>query len=106
MSDVDLSLEGLSEEEAMSVIGGVCTFQMQALAARDVEKVNAAGGTLLKLVEQNPERVREVFLRNNDAFRVGQMPDEVLEQLDLEVRDGRLYEPDGEDGWTEVEIDE
>jgi hypothetical protein len=67
--------------------------------------VAAAGNTLAKLAVENPDAVRRTFLQNQDAFRVAQMPEEMLDHLDLEERDGKLYRPDGDDGWTEVEID-
>jgi hypothetical protein len=106
MSDTTLTLTDLTDEEVMAVLGGVSTFQMQALAARDIPKVAAAGSTLSKLAKENPEAVREVFLQNSEVFRVANMPEEMLDHLDLEVRDGRLHRPDGDDGWTEVEVDD
>lgn len=107
MSDgTDLTLEGLTDEEVEAIIGGVSTLQARALAAGAVPLVNAAGSTLLKLAKQNPEAVRETLLSNQQSFQVINMPEELLEHLNLELRDGSLYEPDDEDGWTEVEIDE
>lgn len=89
----------------MAVLGGVSTFQMQALAAQDIPKVAAAGNTLGKLAEQNPEPVRKAFLENAEHFRVMGMPDELLDHLDLEVRDGKLYRRTDEDDFVEVDIE-
>lgn len=105
MSDTDLTLTGLEDEEVEAVLGGISSYQMQALAAGAIPKVAAAGNTLAKLAEQNPEPVRRTFLENQEAFRVAQMPDEMLDHLDLEERDGKLYRPTEDDDWTEVEID-
>jgi hypothetical protein len=105
MGDVDLTLTGLEDAEVEAVLGGISTYQMQALAAGAIPKVAAAGNTLAKLAEENPDAVRRTFLQNQDAFRVAQMPDEMLDHLDLKERDGKLYRPDKDDGWTEVEID-
>jgi hypothetical protein len=105
MGDVDLTLTGLEDAEVEAVLGGISTYQMQALAAGAIPKVAAAGNTLAKLAEENPDAVRRTFLQNQDAFRVAQMPDEMLDHLDLKERDGKLYRPDEDDGWTEVEID-
>ena len=102
----DLTLPGPSTGEVTAVLAGLASIQMQALAARDLEKVGHAGNTMGKLAEENPDAVREAFLQNNHAFRVAAMPDEMLEHLDLEVRDGQLYENTDGDGWTEVEIGE
>jgi len=105
MGDTDLTLTGLEDEEVEAVLGGISSYQMQALAAGAIPKVAAAGNTLAKLAEENPEPVRKTFLENQEAFRVAQMPDEILDHLDLEERDGTLYRPDEDDNWTEVEID-
>lgn len=105
MSDVDLTLTGLADEEVEAVLGGVSTFQMQAFAAGNVPKVAAAGNALLTLAEENPEAVREAFLRNQEAFRVANMPEEVLDHLDLEVQDGTLYQATDDGDWTEVDIE-
>jgi len=105
MGNIDLELTGLEDEHVEAVIGGISTYQMQALQAGAIPKVAAAGDTLSRLAEENPDAVRETFLQNRKAFRVAQMPDEMLELLDLEVRDGHLYENTDGDGWTEVEID-
>lgn len=105
MGDIDLELTGLDQEHVEAVIGGISTFQMQALSAGAIPKVAAAGDALSRLAEENPEEVRETFLQNREAFRVAQMPDEMLDVLDLELRDGKLYENTDGDGWTEVEID-
>lgn len=106
MSEIDLELTGLEDEHVEAVIGGISTYQMKAIQAGAIPKVAAAGNILSRLAEENPEAVRETFLQNRDAFRVAQMPDEMLELLDLQVRDGRLYEKTDGDGWTEVQIDE
>jgi len=106
MGDIDLELTGLEDEHVEAVIGGISTFQMQALQAGAIPKVAAAGDTLSQLAEENSEEVRETFLRNREAFRVAQMPDEMLELLNLKLRDGQLYENTDGDEWTEVEIDE
>mgnify|MGYP006290979435 CR=1 FL=1 len=105
MGDVDLTLTDLEDVEVEAVLGGLSTYQMKALAAGAIPKVVAAGNALAKLAEENPDEVRRTFLQNQDAFRVAQMPDEMLEHLDLEVRDGKLHRPDGDNGWVEVEID-
>jgi len=105
MSDIDLEVTGLGDEHVEALIGGLSIYQMQALHAGDAPKVAAAGDTLSRLAKENPEAVRETFLQNREAFRVAQMPDEMLELLDLEVRDGQLYGNTDGDGWTEVEID-
>lgn len=106
MSDgIDLTLSDLSEDEVMAVLGGISTFQMQAFAAQDIPKVAAAGEALGKLAEENPDPVREAFLENAEHFRVAGMPEELLEHLDLEVRDGKLYRRTDEDDFTEVEIE-
>lgn len=105
MSEEDLTLPGAHLEEVTVILAGLACIQMQALSVGDIEKVAAAGNSMGKLAEENPDQIREAFLENNNAFRVASMPDEVLEHLDLEVRDGRLYEPDDEGGWTEVEIE-
>ena len=105
MGNIDLELTGLEDEHVEAVIGGISTYQMQALQAGAIPKVAAAGDILSQLAEENPEEVRETFLRNREAFRVAQMPDEMLDHLDLKERDGKLYRPDEDDGWTEVEID-
>jgi hypothetical protein len=100
-----LTLTGLEDVEVEAVLGGISTYQMQALAARAIPKVAAAGNTLAKLAGENPEPVRRTFLENQEVFCVAQMPDEILDHLDLEERDGTLYRPDEDDNWTEVEID-
>ena len=105
MSDIDLELTGLEDEHVEVVIAGISTYQMQALQVGDIPKVAAAGDTLSRLAKENPEAVRETFLQNREAFQFTQMPDEMLELLDLKLRDGRLYENTDGDGWTEVEID-
>lgn len=105
MGDIDLTLTDLEDLEAEAVIGGLASYQMQAMGAGAIPKVAAAGNTLAKLAEENPEEVRECFLQNREAFRVAQMPDEMLDHLGLEVRDGKLYENTDGDEWTEVEID-
>lgn len=105
MGDVDLTLSGLEDVEVEAVLGGLSSYQMQALAGGAIPKVAAAGNTLEKLAQENPDAVRRTFLQNQDAFRVAQMPDEMLDHLDLEVRDGKLHRPDGDEGWVEVEID-
>lgn len=102
----DLTLPGPSTGQVTTVLAGLASVQMQALAAGDFMKVNHAGESMGKLAEENPDLVREAFLENNHAFRVAAMPDEMLEHLDLEVRDGKLYENTDGDGWTEVEIGE
>lgn len=104
-SDGDLTLPDADQEQVTVVLAGLACIQMQALKVGDVEKVTSAGNSMGKLAEENPEQVREAFLANQNAFRVGQMPDELLDHLDLEERDGKLFRPDGDDGWTEVEID-
>jgi hypothetical protein len=102
----DLVFPGPHDKEVTVVVAGLACVQMQALAAGDVEKVAAAGNSLGKLAKANPERVREAFLQNRDAFRIAAMPDEMLDHLDLKVKDGKLYENTDGGGWTEVEIDE
>ena len=106
MGDIDLTLTGLEEETAEVLIAGVAVYQMEALKAGAIPKVVAAGETFTELADQEPDLLREVFLRNQDAFRVGRMPDEVLDQLDLEVRDGKLYERTDDGDFVEVELDE
>lgn len=93
MPETDLALEGLEDDEVMAVLGGLCTFQFQALSAGAISKVNAAGNALRKLAEQNPDAVRRAFLENRDAFQVAAMPDDMLDELDLEVQGGRLQRP-------------
>jgi len=105
MTDSTLTLPDMTDTEVTVVLAGVSSIQMQALAAGDISKVEAAGNTLSKLAKENPTAVREAFLRNSDAFRVAQMPDDLLDHLDLEERDGQLYRPDGDDGWTQVEVE-
>ena len=105
MSETDLTLTGLTDEEVMAVLGGISSFQMQALTAGDLPKVNAAGGALTKLAEENPEAIRHAFLEHRQFFRVAQMPEELLDRLDLAVKDGRLCRPDGDDGWVAVEVE-
>jgi hypothetical protein len=105
MSDADLTLPEPDTEEVTVVLAGLAVIQMQALGAGDLEKVTAAGNSMAKFAEANPEQVRETLLENNQAFHVAAMPDEMLDHLDLEVRDGTLYENTDDDGWTEVEID-
>ena len=104
--DEDLTLPGPSTGQVTTVLAGLASVQMQALAAGDFMKVNHAGESMGKLAEENPDLVREAFLENNHAFRVAAMPDEMLEHLGLEVWDGKLYENTDGDGWTEVEIGE
>lgn len=106
MSDADLMLPDAHEEEVTVVLAGISSIQMQALAVGDLTKVAAAGNAMAKLAEENPDQVRETFLANRDSFQIAAMPDEMLDHLDLELRDGRLYENTDGDGWTEVEIDE
>jgi len=101
-----LELPEPSTGEVTAVLAGLASIQMQALAVGDIEKVTHAGNAMGKLAEENPDPVREAFLQNNQAFQVAAMPDEMLEHLDLELRDGQLYENTDGDGWTEVEIDE
>jgi hypothetical protein len=101
-----LTLPDPHEIEITTVIAGLASIQMQALGAGDIEKVAAAGNSLGKLAKENPDQVREAFLRNREAFHIAAMPDEMLEHLDLEVRDGTLYEKTDGDKWTEVEIGE
>lgn len=102
----DFTLPAAEQEEITAVIAGLAILQMQALSRRSYQKVRTAGNVLGQLAEENPSQVRAAFLENQQAFKIAQMPDEVLEHLDLEVRDGTLYEPDGDDGWVEVELDE
>lgn len=104
MGDDALTLTDPADAEVEAIIGGISTYQMQAMAAGAIPKVAAAGNTLAKLAEENPELVRECFLQNREAFKIAQMPDEMLDHLDLEIRDGQLYENTDGDGWTEVEI--
>jgi hypothetical protein len=106
MGDTELTLTGLEDEHVEAVVGGISIFQMEAFEAGDIPKVAAAGETLSRLAEENPEAVRETFLSNREAFQVAQMPDELLERLDMELRDGQLYETTDEDEWAKVEIDE
>jgi hypothetical protein len=105
MSDADLVLPGAETEQVTVILAGLASIQMQALGFGDIRKVNAAGESMSKFAEENPDQVREAFLENNEAFQVAAMPDEMLDHLDLEVRDGTLYENTDGDGWTEVEID-
>jgi len=103
--DTDLVLPDPHEVEVTVVLAGLASVQMQALPAGDIEKVAAAGNAMGKLAEENPDLVREAFLQNREAFHIAAMPDEMLEHLDLEERDGTLYEKTDGDEWTEVEID-
>lgn len=105
MSEDDLVLPDAHGEEVTVILAGLASVQMQALPAGDMEKVAAAGNSMGKLAEENPDLVREVFLQNRDAFHIAAMPDEMLDHLDLEERDGTLYEKTDGDEWTEVEID-
>lgn len=102
----DLVLPDARVGEVTAVLAGLASIQMQALVAGDFEKVATSGNSMGKFAAENPEQVREAFLQNNHAFKIASMPDEILEHLDLEVRDGQLYENTDGDGWTEVEIDE
>lgn len=101
---VRLTLSGLNDEQVMAVLGGVSTYQMQALGVGDIPRVNAAGETMRTLAEENPDAVREAFLENNEHFRVGGMPEDLLEHLDLKVEDGQLYRRTDEDDWVDVEV--
>jgi hypothetical protein len=101
----DLTISDVETEDVTAVVGGLAMLQMQALAAHDIQKVNTAGNVLRQLAEENPTQVRLAFLENQDAFKIAAMPDDMLDILELEVRDGTLFEPDGDDGWVEVDID-
>jgi len=105
MSEFDLELPGLSEDEVVALIGGVSLYQMQALSAQAIPKVETAGEIFAILAEKNPEAVREVLLQNRGAVHIAQMPDEMLEHLDLDIRDGRVFERTEDGDWTEVSID-
>lgn len=105
MSDEDLTLTEPPDEVLEAILGGISIYQMKALSAGAIPKVEAAGDTLMLLAEENPELIRRTFLQNQDAFKVAMMPDEMLEHLDLELRDGTLYENTDGDGWTEVEVE-
>lgn len=105
MGEISLTLTDLEDNEAMAVIGGICKFQMDAAQARDLANVEASGNAMFKLAEQNPDAVRETFLQYRDAFTIAHMPDDLLETLDLKLENGTLHRPDGDDGWTTVEVE-
>lgn len=106
MSDNDLVLPDAHIREVNVMLAGLATIQTRAFSVGDVEKVVSAGNSLKKLAKENPELVREAFLQDRESFNVASMPDKMLDHLDLELRDGTLYENTDGEGWTKVEIDE
>lgn len=105
MGDTTLTLTDLDDAEVEAVLGGISAYQMQAMAAGSMPKVIAAGNAMGKLAEENPDAIREAFLENREAFHITNMPEELLDHLDLKVKDGKLYENTDGDEWVEVEID-
>lgn len=104
--DEDLTLHDAHIKEVNVILAGLASIQERAFHARDIEKLAAAGNSIGKLAKENPDLVREAFLLDRESFRIASFPDEILEHLDLKLRDGTLFENTDGDGWTEVEIDE
>jgi len=89
MSDADLILPEPGTEEVTVVLAGLAMIQMQALRAGDLEKVTAAGNSMAKLADENPDQVRETLLENNQASTSRRCPTRCSSTWTLRCGTGR-----------------
>jgi len=100
----DIQLDDVRTRDGAILLGGLSLIQMEALQYGDVEFVKDASELLGQLVEDNPVFARETLLSNQESFR-GEMPDDILDKLDLDTRDGKFIDVSDDGDWVDVNVE-
>lgn len=98
-----LTLEDVTLDGFIALVGAVGTMQFEAFAASARGRAKQSGELLHQLLMENQDLAREALLRSEDAeyIHVAQMPEDVLEELEIEIVDGHVRDANA----TQVEVE-
>jgi hypothetical protein len=104
--EYDIELPDLTDEQILLLLQGLVETQVTCLQHDDVDGAKECAKVMFQAANENPEAVRETFLKNNQFIEAIEVPDHFLDTLNLELtEDGHITRPDNDPEWEDVDIE-